>query len=196
VFGIRIYEEPRYAVVATLRDGVEVRRYAPRLAAETEVAGPDVEARNAAFRILFAYIAGGNVVGEKLAMTTPVAAGRRAETIAMTTPVESALDAGGVRMRFFLPSRYTMTTAPRPIDGRVRLVPVPDETMAILRFSGSGAEPELARRMAALRTALAPTPWRPVGEPMILFYDPPFTLPFLRRNEAAIRVDRSGVAGP
>jgi hypothetical protein len=129
-------------------------------------------------------------------MTTPVAAGTRAETIAMTTPAESRSDAGGVRMRFFLPSRYMVTTAPRPIDGRVRLVPVPEETMAILRFSGPGGEPELARRTAALRAALMPSPWRPVAEPMILFYDPPFTLPFLRRNEAAVRVDRTGAAGP
>jgi hypothetical protein len=46
-------------VVVTLCDGVEIRRYAPRLAVETDVAGSDVQARNAAFGILFAYIAGG-----------------------------------------------------------------------------------------------------------------------------------------
>ena len=92
VFGLRIYEEPRHHVLATLGDGVEIRRYAPRLAAETEVAGDDVEARSRAFRILFAYIAGANAGAEK---------------IAMTAPVETAPGAGGVRMRFFLPARYT-----------------------------------------------------------------------------------------
>jgi hypothetical protein len=30
--------------------------------------------------------------------------------------------------------------------------------------------------------------WRPVGTPAILGYDPPFTLPFLRRSEVAVRV--------
>jgi hypothetical protein len=136
VFGVRIYEEPRYAVLAALRERVAIRRYAPRLAAQTEVAGTAVEARNAAFRILLAYIAGGNVVGEK---------------IAMTTPVGSAPDAGGVRMRFFLPARYTATTAPRPTDAQVRLVPIPDETMGILRFSGSRADGGLARRWRGRR---------------------------------------------
>lgn len=196
VFGVRIYEEPRYAAVATLSDGVEVRRYAPRLAAETEVAGDDVEARSGAFRILFAYIAGANAGAEKIAMTAPVATARSAEKIAMTAPVETAPGAGGVRMRFFLPARYTAATAPRPTDARVRLIPVLEETMAVLRFSGRGAEAELARRTAALRAVLAPTPWRPVADPVILFYDPPFTLPFLRRTEAAVRVERSGEAGP
>lgn len=196
VFGVRIYEEPRYAAVATLSDGVEVRRYAPRLAAEIEVAGDDVEARSAAFRILFAYIAGANAGAEKIAMTAPVATAPPADKIAMTTPVETAPGAGGVRMRFFLPARYTAATAPRPTDARVHLIPVPEETMAVLRFSGRGAEAELARRTAALRVVLAPTPWRPVAAPVILFYDPPFTLPFLRRTEAAVRVERSGEAGP
>ena len=196
VFGIRIYEEPRHTVVATLRDGVEVRRYAPRLAAETEVAGKDVEARSSAFRILFAYIAGANAGAEKIAMTAPVATAPPAERLAMTAPVETAPGAGGVRMRFFLPARYTAATAPRPTDARVHLIPVPEETMAVLRFSGRGAEADLARSTEALRAVLAPTPWRPVADPVILFYDPPFALPFLRRTEAAVRVERSGEAGP
>lgn len=194
VVGIRIYEEPRHVVVARLRDGVEVRRYAARLAAETEVPGDDAEARSAAFRVLFAYIAGANAGAEKIAMTTPVATTPPAEKIAMTAPVETAPGEGRVRMRFFLPARYTSTTAPRPTDGRVRLVPVPEETMAVLRFAGSAEAPELARRTAALRTALARTGWQPIGEPTILFYDPPFTLPLLRRTEAAVRVERAGTA--
>ena len=196
VFGVRIYEEPWYATVATLSDGVEVRRYAPRLAAETEVAGEDVAARSRAFRILFAYIAGANAGAENIAMRAPVTTAPPAEKIAMTTPVETAPGAGGVRMRFFLPARYTAATAPRPTDARVHLIPVPEETMAVLRFSGRGAEAELARRTAALPAVLAPTLWRPVADPVILFYDPPFTLPFLRRIETAVRVERSGEAGP
>ena len=196
VFGIRIYEEPRHAVVARLGGGVEVRRYAPRLAAETEVAGDDAEARSVAFRILFAYIGGANAGAEKIAMTAPVATAPPADKIAMTAPVETAPGPGGVRMRFFLPARYTAATAPRPTDTRVHLIPVPEEMMAVLRFSGRGAGAELTRRTAALRAVLAPTPWRPVADPMILLYDPPFTLPFLRRTEAAVRVERSGEAGP
>jgi len=153
-------------------------------------------ARSGAFRILFAYIAGANAGAEKIAMTAPVATAPPAETIAMTAPVETAPGAGGVRMRFFLPARYTAATAPRPTDARVHLIPVPEETMAVLRFSGRGAEADLARSTAALRAVLAPTPWRPVAHPVILFYDPPFALPFLRRTEAAVRVERSGEAGP
>ncbi len=153
-------------------------------------------ARSGAFRILFAYIAGANARAEKIAMTAPVATAPPAEKIAMTAPVETAPGAGGVRMRFFLPARYTVATAPRPTDARVHLIPVPEETMAVLRFSGRGAEAHLARRTAALRAVLAPTPWRPVAHPVILFYDPPFALPFLRRTEAAVRVERSDEAGP
>jgi SOUL heme-binding protein len=190
VVGIRPYEEPRYAVVAALPDGVEIRRYAPRLAAQVEVPGDGAEARDEAFRILFRYIAGGNVGAEKIEMTVPVATGPRTEKIAMTVPVATAPgDGGGLRMQFFLPARYTAETAPRPGDERVRIVPVAEETVAILRFSGRGTAEELARRKAELLEAIAPTPWQPSGEAAILFYDAPSTPPFLRRNEAAVRVD-------
>lgn len=189
VVGIRPYEEPRYAVLATLPDGVEIRRYAPRLAAQVEVPGDGAEARNEAFRILFRYITGANVAAEKIAMTVPVATNPRAEKIAMTVPVATAPGDGGLRMQFFLPARYTGETAPRPADERIRIVPVAEETVAILRFSGRGTAEELAQRKAELLEAIAATRWRASGEPAILFYDAPSTPPFLRRNEAAVRVD-------
>jgi len=45
---------------------------------------------------------------------------------------------------------------------------------------------------AFLARALEGSPWIAVGEPVALFYDPPWTLPFLRRNEVAVRVEPRG----
>ena len=193
MLGIRTYEEPRYAVLDELPGGIEVRRYEPRLGAEVTMNGSaDRADRNRAFSVLFAYIAGANRTGdgsEKIAMTVPVETMRRGEEIATPTATETEVEASGVRMRFFLPSRYTFETAPRPSDPRVRLVEVPTETIAAVRYSGSPDEREIAERGEAMLRALADSRWRAAGEPVSLFYDAPFTPPFLRRNEAAVTVE-------
>jgi hypothetical protein len=189
IFGVRLYEEPRYRVAAELPNGVEIRYYAPRLAAQVELPGQGAEARDEAFRALFRYIAGANTAAEKISMTTPVATGARAETIAMTVPVATAQRGGGLRMQFYLPAKYTMQSAPVPADSLVQLVPVPEETVAVLRFTGRGLDDDLASRKAELLGALAPTEWRAAAEPTVLFYDAPFTIPFLRRNEASVRIE-------
>ena len=191
-FGVRLYEEPRYAVEARLDAGVEIRRYEPRLAAEVVIAGatPDEELERA-FRALFAYIAGanaGSAGGEKIAMTAPVEVARQPERIAMTAPVETVRGDTGTRMRFFLPARFTRETAPTPSDLRVRIVDAPPETLAVLRFSGTASDGEIAQRRGALLRALEASRWRPDGEPVAFFYDAPFTLPFVRRNEVAVPV--------
>jgi len=82
--------------------------------------------------------------------------------------------------------QYTLETAPRPSDARVRLVMVPEETIAALRFSGSGLD--FGERQSELLSALAASHWRVAGQAYALNYDAPFTIPFLRRNEAAIAV--------
>ena len=191
VFGIRSgYEQPRYDVVATLAADVEVRRYGPRLAAETVVAGDDEEAaRNAAFRILAAYIFGANAGDREIAMTAPVEVDAGGREIAMTAPVAiAAAQPGQYVMRFFLPARYDLASAPVPTDPRVRILEVPAETVAVLRFSGSAAPERVAEREADLRRVLEASDWRGVGEPVGLFYDPPWTLPWWRRNEVAVAV--------
>jgi len=187
-FGIRSgYEQPPYETVARL-GAVEIRRYGPRLAAETTVEGGEERAaRNEAFRILAGYIFGGNRTRSAVAMTAPVAVERPAEQIAMTTPVETTAARGGhLTMRFFLPGRLTLDTAPEPSDPRVRLHVVPGETLAVLRCSGSGND--LAARQAELLRALDGSAWRATGEPAAFFYDPPWTIPFLRRTEVAVPV--------
>ncbi|MDP1868892.1 MAG: heme-binding protein [Bradyrhizobium sp.] len=189
VFGIRLYEEPRYDVVNRVADGVEIRRYVPRLAAEVELPADGKAGRDDAFRLLFAFIAGANQASgsgnARIAMTTPVEV-RDRELLAMTAPVQASVASGRMRMQFFLPVKYGEDSAPKPSDPRVRVVSVPGETIATLRFSGSGAD--FAQRQSELIGKLAGSAWQPAGAPYSLTYDAPFTIPFLRRNEAAVAV--------
>jgi SOUL heme-binding protein len=175
VFGIRLYEEARYDVIDRIGDRVEIRRYAPRLAAEVDLAVPGEAGRSEAFKLLFAYIAGANrasVSGnDRIAMTVPV-------------EVSDKETNGTLKMRFFLPAKYSRENAPKPLNPQVRLVTTSGETIAILRFSGSGHD--FAERQTELIASLVGLRWQPSGEPYTLNYDAPFTLPFLRRNEAAV----------
>lgn len=193
VFGVRLYEEPRYDVIDRVGDRVEIRRYAPRLAAEVDLSLAGEAGRREAFQLLFAYIAGanrGSAIGQgTIAMTAPVEVGGR-ELVAMTVPVETSDSGGAARMRFFLPAKYSLDTAPKALNPRVRLVTVSGETIATLRFTGSGSD--LVERKTELIAQLAGSKWRASSEPYALFYDAPFTLPFLRRNEAAVAVVRAG----
>jgi len=192
VFGIRMYEMPRYAVTQRVGDGVEIRRYDARTAAETTVAGPSRQrAAEEAFGRLFRYITGANATAQTMAMTAPVersAATAKSEMVAMTAPVQTQQGPdGGVTTRFFLP-RAVERAAPLPTDPNVRIVAVPPETVAALRFSGVLSE-EIAkahaeRLLATLKKAGIAT----VGAPYVLGYDAPFTIPFFRRNEVAVEV--------
>lgn len=191
VIGVRSgLEQPAYTVLATIGEQVEVRRYGPRLSAETTVpATADEEARGAAFRLLAGYIFGANRAKAEIAMTAPVATERASQTIAMTAPVATSADASGLTMRFFLPASLSLATAPVPDDARVRLHEVPGDTLAVLRFSGRPTEARIAAETARLGEIVgSTTSWRAAGIPSAMFYDPPWTVPFLRRNEVALPV--------
>ncbi|MCU0984349.1 MAG: heme-binding protein [Acetobacteraceae bacterium] len=180
-------EEPAYTVVGLI-NGAEVRRYGPRLAAEVTVGGDEVAARSAGFSPLARFIFGANEGGQKVAMTAPVSQAR-SEKIAMTIPVAQGRAEGGEwTIRFFMPAEYTEATLPRPKDERVRIVTVPAETYAVMRFRGSTGPDAVDAQKQRLMAALATGPWAPMAEPEAWFYDPPWTIPNLRRNEVVVRV--------
>ena len=189
MFGIRsAYEQPRYHVIETLSPAVEIRDYDARDAAETTTR--DGEA--AAFGRLFRYITGANVAGAALAMTAPVeeASPGPPQPIAMTIPVERSAEPAV--MRFFLPQAVVAAGAPVPKDSAVVVVHLPAARLGVIRFSGRATPSVRDGEAALLRTALDRAHWAPQGNPVYLSYDPPFTLPFLRRNEVAFRVERGG----
>jgi hypothetical protein len=174
-------EEPRFAIV--VKDGsFEVRAYEPQIIAEVAVEGDRDAAINAGFRILAAYIFGANIPGASIAMTAPVTQ-QAGESIAMTAPVTQAPAGKGWLVRFTMPASYRMETLPKPKDAHIRLIAVPARRMAVVRFSGLATQTVLDERAAELAGEIARRKLRPVGRPLFAFYDPPWTLPFLRRNE-------------
>jgi hypothetical protein len=188
VVGLRFYEQPRYAVLQDLGQSVEVRRYEPRIAIEAMVDGADRDrAANEAFGLLFRYITGANRREQKIAMTAPVRT--ETERIAMTAPVQTSTPAGRVSMRFFLPAEVASAGAPAPVDPRLRLVNVPTTTIAALRYSGVATQAARDHEAATLLGVLTRSRWQPTGAVFQLNYDPPCTIPFVRRNEIAVAVD-------
>jgi hypothetical protein len=106
----------------------------------------------------------------------------------MTAPVAQSGVDGGSSIRFFMPSKYTLDTLPRPDSDRIKLVEVPAETVAVLRYTGDRSPAAVERRRTELLAALAGSPYQASGAAFSWFYDPPFTLPFRRRNEIAVPV--------
>ncbi|WP_375465314.1 heme-binding protein [uncultured Methylobacterium sp.] len=181
VFGVRtFYDQPRYSVVERLDRGVEVRAYEERLAIETDERG---RGDGEAFGRLFRYITGANRRGDRIAMTTPLETG--GQRIAMTVPVEQG--AGGT-MRFFLPRDIAVAGPPEPTEAGVRLVRVQAEKIAALRFSGSITPEARTEQERILTEVLATSGRTTIAPPFLMGYDPPFALPFLRRNEVAARL--------
>lgn len=185
--------EPEYETIVA--DGrFTVRRYQPMIVATVTVPGDRRPAINEGFRLLADYIFGNNDGGAKIAMTAPVLqqpTGAGGERIAMTAPVVQA-PAGADRweVSFVMPAEYTMASLPKPRSEAVRIVEVPGITVAAVTFSGLPNAGALDRQAAELGDWIAAREMRPLGPPRFAFYDPPWTLPFLRRSEVLVEVER------
>jgi len=191
-FGINTgTEQPKYEVIERIGNSVEIRQYAPRIAAEATIdTNNSANPRGDAFRIVAAYIFGANKGKKKIDMTSPVEVKTAGEKIAMTAPVEVNKSEKRLAMRFFMPTQYSKEELPMPTDSRVRLVDIPSETVAVLRFSGSTGDAAVSARTTELLTQLNRTNWKIKGTPVTFFYNPPWTVPFLRRNEIAVAVSK------
>lgn len=122
-------------------------------------------------------------------MTAPVAQQTASATIAMTAPVaQSQSSPGHWTITFFMPAQYTIATLPKPADPSINIIEVPAQTYAVYRYSGIPGHAATAAAHASLLRALSATNYTANGEITDWFYDPPWTIPMLRRNEAAIPV--------
>jgi len=174
------YEEPPYDVVSKA-DGYEVREYDDRIAAQVS----SQTRSNKAFRTLFKYISGANQSAEKVSMTIPVA---QSEKIEMTVPVTQGAESDLGYMQFFLPSSYTLETAPKPTDPSVEVIKVDGGYYAVYSYSGRANDKNAKDAEAQLLDRLSRDGVTVTSEVIRATYNGPLTLPFNRRNEAMVRI--------
>jgi len=181
-------EQAKYSVADKVGN-IEIRDYAPMLVAEVEVAGDREEAINQGFRMIADYIFGNNASVQKVAMTAPVIQ-QKSENIAMTAPVMQQGNDNTWKVRFVMPDSYTKETLPKPNSTAVKIKPVSGKRFAVVRFSGMAGEKSLERRLKELDSFNSKRNFKTIATPVYAFYNPPWTLPFLRRNEIMIEIAR------
>ena len=175
VFGDVSVKIAPYSVIVKY-GAFEIRQYEYLLLAST--ATPDgVDDASAPFYKLFGYISGKNDKTEKIAMTAPVFMNQTSE--------------GTEEMSFVLPAEFSLATAPNPTDPTVKLEEIKDYRVAVISFSGFLDQASIYHHQTLLLNWIADRGLTATGAAKAAGYNPPFTLPFLRRNEIVISVGKT-----
>lgn len=180
-------EQPKYKVLRT-KGNIEVREYEPMIVAEVEVSGERKEAIRQGFRILADFIFGNNVSNKRMEMTAPVT-NQLSEKMAMTAPVMQEKYMEKWKVRFVMPAKYSLETLPKPNSNEVTLITVPARRFAVIRFSGLADDVNIKQHTQELEAYIFAENIKTIGKPVLAFYNPPWTVPFLRRNEVMIEID-------
>lgn len=180
-------EQPKYRVLRS-KGNIELREYETMIIAEVEVSGERKEAIGQGFKILADFIFGNNVSQKRMEMTAPVT-NQLTEKMAMTAPVMQEGDMGKWKVRFVMPAKYSLETLPKPNSNEVTLIPVPAKRFVVIRFSGLAGDVSIKQHTQELEAYLLAENLNAIGNPILAFYNPPWTVPFLRRNEVMIEVD-------
>ena len=178
---------PSYSVLAT-KNGYEIRRYDPYIIAETSMAS---ESGSSGFNELFQYISGNNAGSAKLSMTSPVlkSAGDAAQKLPMTAPVLKKGGAGGGVISFVMPPGLRLEELPQPKSSRITLREIPGHKAAIVRFSGVADAEAIKDQTETLLRNLQQDGVTILSTPTTALYNPPWTPPFMRRNEVVVMIE-------
>jgi len=156
-------ETAPYRVVRTDGD-YELREYPTLAIVQTPMQGADDS-----FMRLFRYIDGQNGATQKIAMTTPV-----------------FMTAG--EMAFVMPEKMPAEQVPQPNNPKLAVSSIPAGQFAVMRFSGSRNPGNETNAVAGLTAWMQREKLTPTGDSIFGYFDPPWTPPFMRRNEVMLRI--------
>ena len=193
-------DEPSYQVVR--QDGdIEIREYRGYAIAEITVSAGFDAATQRGFTPLFNYISGANRTQSSIDMTAPVLVEPVSQKIEMTAPVLveprrtigpddgqslTGNEISAWSIAFVLPENYTADKAPLPDDPRVTIRDVDQHRVGVIRFSGRFNERTAEARRIELADWLAAQGLEHAADWRVAGYNPPFTLPAMRRNEVLV----------
>lgn len=133
--------------------------------------------------------------GAKIAMTAPVLqqaapqGGGDGDPQNSPPPNAQAGSSGNSwNVRFVMPADYSLASLPKPRNDAITLHPVAGRRMVAIRFAGSATDDTMTQHTNALNNFIADRQLSPVASPLYAFYNPPWTIPPLRRNEVMVEV--------
>ncbi|KAL7513567.1 hypothetical protein ACHAXN_010800 [Cyclotella atomus] len=202
IFGKQTVAEPPFDLLLERNQGVdttyELRKYGKRFAATCAYSsnGSNND-MNSPFEALARYIGvfgqAQNEGGEKISMTAPVVTS--GTKIDMTAPVVTQNNGSGEKvMKFMLPVEYDeLSKIPKPLDPSIAIEEIPPQTGAVHRYNGSWDESRNKGIAVCLGQQLIHDGVN-ITEDYVLDhwqfwgYNPPFTIPYFRRNEVWIEL--------
>ena len=174
-------ETPSYEVIKS-QGKIEIRQFEPMIIAEVQVQGERADAISKGFRLLADYIFGNNTTRQNIAMTAPVQQ-RESSQIAMTAPIQQQSTKDSWLVSFVMPSEYSMESLPEPKSDRVTLKRIPSQQFIVITFSGTSSNENLREHEEELTEFTKVNNISVTGTFKYAFYNPPWTLPLMRRNE-------------
>ena len=174
-FSFKTYEEPSYGLIKKTK-AIEIRQYQTFNLASTDISANKEQALSRGFRRLAGYIFGKN---------------NKRQSMSMTVPVMLESHASDWRVSFMLPRAYAFEALPRADDTSIVLHTQNQETFAVIRFSGRGLLKNFIEKRVVLEEFLTKNHCLNQGRVVYAFYNPPWTIPFLRRNEVWIELTKT-----
>jgi hypothetical protein len=92
-------------------------------------------------------------------------------------------------MSFVMPPSFDVTTLPDPSDPLVIIKLIPAKKVAILRYAGNLNQERMTEYSQILLALLDERHIKRLSNPRSEAYDPPWTIPSLRRNEIHIDIE-------
>ena len=171
-------DKPSYEVERRVGD-LEIRRYDARVEARTRTQGDFDQALRIGYRRLARYIRGSNQRDESIPMNAPVTATARGDDHVVS---------------FTMPPGRQLSDLPRPTNLEIELATESPRRVAVLTYRGRYRRDAVDEHVRRALAALAEAGLEPIGEPTFAGFDPPTTIPWLRRNEIWIELAPTSAA--
>ena len=167
-------ERPKYEVIVT-NDDIEHRLYEKMIVAEVEIFDENrKEALKQGFKKLAEYIFRGNSDNLSIDMTAPV----------MQVKIDD-----GWKISFVMPKKFRLENLPKPNNNEIMIRETLVENYVVVKFSGFNTDSNIKNHESILNTYIEDNNIKTYQDKYYAFYNPPWTLPFMRENEILSKID-------
>lgn len=167
-----LFETIPYEIVKKEKN-IELRLYKNVLLASTKT--PYNKYQDSGFNRIFNYISGQNESQTKISMTTPV----------VTYSDKDQMITG-----FYVPSKYSKESVPKPSSENIFIQELKESYYVAIRFIGSWTEQNFDKHDFNLKEFIERNNFVIQSPRMILRYQPPFIPGIFRHNEIAYQIQK------